>query len=367
MAMKAEAPVWNFEIWTVQELMDHVTYKRLKADPIGNRPSSVADDGNAKNIGIVESIFQALGISTIILRDIMNVKRLKDMYGNSYRYAVIDGGHRTRALKWFIGERFAIKLKGSKKKFFWKDLDKEIQDKILNTKIPISIVTCDNKQAREIFVNHNKQTKVKGYSIIMADEESKICEFVRQQTKTWREYGTTCHQIFDVNNGSPVYFHGTAPNADNLWDTYVFVVTHKVMGKGNVAAGEEQSIDLINKTATLTKKTQTEVTKFFDTLLEVYDYNERAITLPYFGCFQAVYFELYEQCEGNMQIEDMQTFAYKFQDALDVLLDAKNKATITVGDEVLNRTNFLKTNSIAFTKPDVQKLVANIVLEQMYA
>lgn len=368
MTTKAEVPDWDYQIWTIQDILDKIGYKTLKIDPIGNRPSSVADDANAKNIGIIESILSKLGISSIILRDLSNAPRLQKLYGKSYLYSVIDGGHRSRALKWFIhGERFAIKLKGTKQKFFWKDLDPTLQAEILNTPIPISIVKCTNKQAREIFVNHNKQTKVSGYSIIMSDEESKICEYVRQLTKTWREYGTTCHPIFDVNNGSPVYFHGTAPNADNIWDTWGFVAIHKILGKGNVPAGEEQTIQLINSTDALTKKTQDEVKKFFDTLLEVFEYNEKQITRSYFGCFQALYFALYERCDGKMKIGDMQTFAYKFQDAYDVLLDGKSKATITIEDEVLNRTNFFNTNSIAFTKPDVQKLVADVFLEQMYA
>jgi hypothetical protein len=147
----------------------------------------------------------------------------------------------------------------------------------------------------------------------------------------------------------------------------VIVAGHKVEGKGNVAAGEEQTIELINKTTAYSKKTQSEIIKFLDTLLEVCEYNERAITLPYFGCFQTVYFELYGQCDGNMQIEGMQTFAYKFQDALDVLLDPKSKATIIMDDLPVNRASFLKTNSIAFSKADVQKRVAEIVLNQMYA
>jgi hypothetical protein len=365
MATKVEAPDWDYDIWTVSDLLNHITNKTLKDDPIANRPSSVGDDANEKNIGIVKSILDKLGISTIILRDLSNAPRLQTLYGKSYKYSVIDGGHRCRALKWFRGERFAIQLKGSKQKYFWTDLDEDVRNAILNTKIPISIVKCNNKQAREIFINHNKQTKVKGYSIIMSDEESKICEFVRQQTKTWREYGTTCHQVFDVNNGSPVYFHGNAPNGDNLWDTYVFVAIHKIMNKGNVDAGEDQSKQLIDKQSTLTKKTQDEVKKFFDTLLAVYEYNEKSITLSYFGCFQAVYFELYQESGGNMKIEDMQAFAYNFQDAYDVLFDKKSTKRIKIGNELLDRREFLRTNSIAFTKSDVQALVAKIVLTEM--
>ncbi len=144
-AAKGMPPKWKHEIWTVKDIRDTiVTDKTLKIDPIGNRPSSVDDDANEKNMGIINSIIDSVGISSIILRDISNSPALKGLYKGTIRYVVTDGGHRSRAIKWFIhDERFALTINGEE--VYWSDLDEKTRKHILNFPVPVSIVTCNNK------------------------------------------------------------------------------------------------------------------------------------------------------------------------------------------------------------------------------
>jgi hypothetical protein len=234
--------------------------------------------------------------------------------------------------------------------------------------VPVNIVKCNNKQAKEIFIAHNKTTVVKPYSIIMSDEESPVCKYVRQTTKNYREYKTQCHDIFAVRDSGPEYFHGSVANKHNIWDTFVFVVIHKVMGKGNVVASEHTSNDLVDThTDELPKGVRDEVKKFFDTLLEVFDRKQKLITNDFFGCFQAVYFEMYGQAKGKLNITDVDTFAYKFHDAYAKLTDKKNPTKIKMSDdEELKVSNYLKTNSIAFSKVSEQKRVAELFFAEMF-
>jgi len=357
---------WDYVTKTIREILELINHKVLKIDPIGNRPSSVDDDGNAKNVGIIESLEKGIGISTLILRDISNAPSLQKLYGKVVKFVVVDGGHRTRAITWFInGDRFSINVGG--KEYFWSELNEATRNKILDFKVPVNIVKCNNKQAKEIFIAHNKTTVVKPYSIIMSDEESPVCKYVRQTTKNYREYKSTCHDIFEVRDSGPLYFHGSVANKHNIWDTFVFVAIHKVMGKGNVAASEHTSNDLVDThSSELPKAIKDEVKKFFDTLLEVFDRKQKLITNDFFGCFQAVYFEMYEQAKGKLNITDVDTFAYKFHDAYAKLTDKKNPKTITVDDEVLKVSNYVKTNSIAFSKVSEQKRVAELFFAEMF-
>ena len=357
---------WEYVTKTVREILEMINTKVLKIDPIGNRPSSVDDDGNSKNVGIIESLEKGIGISTLILRDTSNAPNLQKLYGKVVKFVVIDGGHRTRAITWFInGDRFAITVDGVE--YLWSELDDVIRQKILDFPVPVSIVKCNNKQAKEIFIAHNKTTVVKPYSIIMSDEESKVCEYVRQMTKNYREYKTLCHDIFEVRDSGPLYFHGSVANKHNIWDTFVFVVIHKVMGKGNVVASEHTSNELVDSdTKGLSTAVKDEVKKFFDILLEIYDHKQKLITNDFFGCFQAVYFEMYERSNGKFNVTDMDTFAHKFHDAYTVLTSKKNPRTITVDDEVLKISSYIKTHSIAFSKVSEQKQVAELFFAEMF-
>lgn len=361
---KETRPIWTHQVWTVRDILSYINDGTLNIAPLGNRPSSVDSEGNAKNVGIMESIPTGHGISSLILRDVVGNSRLMNLYGKVVKFIVIDGGHRTRAIKWYINAgRFSIKIGG--KKYRWKDLSDDQRNQIYNFEVPVSIVKCSNKQAREIFIKYNKTTVVKAYSIIMSDEESKICEFVRKMTKSWTEYGNECHRVFKADEDGPKYFYGSVANKHNISDTFVFVAIHKVMGKGNVVASEYASSDLIDSQTDLSASVKKEVNKFFDLLLDVYDHNGKKITDAYFGCFQAVYFEMYEQNGGKQNIPDIETFAYKFHDAYIKLTSKTNADLIEVDGEDLKVHKFITTNSIAFSKVPEQKLVAKLFFEEM--
>jgi hypothetical protein len=360
----ASVPEWKHVEWTVRDIRNYTTEGSLNIAPIGNRPSTVDSDGNAKNVGIIESIQTGLGISTLILRDIVGNAKLQGLYGNVAKFVVVDGGHRCRAIKWFTSfDRFSIKING--KKYRWKDLSDEQRNQIDNFKVPVSIVKCTNKQAKDIFIAYNKTTVVKPYSIIMSDEESKICEFVRKTTQSWKEYDSECHRLFKSDEDGPKYFHGTVVNKHNISDTFVFVAIHKVRGKGNVVASEHTSLELVDSVDDLSIPVKKEVNKFLDAMLMVYEYNEKAITENYFACFQAVYFQLYEQNGGKQNIDDPEKFAYKFHDAYIKLTSKNNTDRIEVEGGDLVVPKYIATNAIAFSKVPEQKMVAKLFFDEM--
>jgi len=369
---KEKNPVWERTVWKISQVLDAINKKVLQHIPVSNRPGTVDSGPNAKNTGIINSILKHFGINTLVLRNITKSARHIKLYGQSYKYLVIDGGHRCRAIKWFINGKFAIKI--GNEKLFWKDLPEDVRNDFLNFEVTVEIVECNNNQARQIFDNLNKTTQVGPYSLIMSDEESKVTEFVRKMTKDWTEYRSQCHEFFRVDkNDNPIHIRKkNAANAENLWDTMVFYVIHKVLGKGNVLASEVATKALIEQYGTdrdLPTSVQKDVNAFFDLLLEVRLETKSSVNFNYFCVFQAVYFQLWEDArnagEGKIQVEDVAEFATKFHLAFTELTHAKNTDTVEVNGEMLKINNYLINAAKAVAHPDQQVHAAELILEHM--
>lgn len=366
-------PVWQRGVvWKVSDVLDAINKKVLQHIPVSNRASTVDSGPNTKNTGIINSILKHFGINTLVLRNITKSVRHIKLYGQSYKYLVIDGGHRCRAIKWFINGKFAIKI--GNQKFFWKDLPDDVRQGFLDYDITVEIVECNNNQAREIFDNLNKTTQVGAYSLIMSDEESKITEFVRKQTKDWTEYRSQCHEIFRVDkDDNPIHIRKKGgPNAENLWDTMVFYVIHKVIGKGNVLASEVATKKLIEQYGTdreLPKTVQKDVTAFFDLLLEVRLETKSLLNFNYFCAFQAVYFQLWEDARnagiGKPQIDDVAEFATKFHLAFTELTAKTNTDTVEVDGEILKVNNYVENSAKQVAFPEKQTHAAELIMEHM--
>jgi hypothetical protein len=366
-------PVWQRGVtWKVSNLLDAINKKVLQHIPVSNRASTVDSGANEKNVGIINSILKHFGINTLVLRNIAKSMRHIKLYGQSYKYLVIDGGHRCRAIKWFINGKFAIKI--GNQKFFWKDLPDDVRQQFLDFDITVEIVECNNNQARQIFENMNKTTQVGSYSLIMSDEESKITEFVRKQTKDWTEYRSQCHEIFRVDkDDNPIHIRKKGgPNAENLWDTMVFYVIHKVIGKGNVLASEVATKKLIDQygiDCELPKSVQKDVIAFFDLLLEVRLETKSLLTFNYFCAFQTVYFQLWEDArntgKSKVQIDDVAEFATKFHLAFTELTDKANTDTEEVDGELLKVNAYVINASKAVAYPELQTHAATLIMEHM--
>ena len=234
-------PIWSFDKLTVEQIFNQKNQGIIQDG--FNRPSSVSDDGNEKNVGIIKSIMEKTLGTPLIFRDIDSPKYkiIKRQYGDVTQFLLIDGGHRIRAIIWYVNNQFSVNGK------FFKDLTKKERLEFLNTEIAIHKVICNSQQATEIFRAVNKIKVVKPYSVIMTNEDSEICKFVRQQTKNWSIYNTDCHSIFGIEDGKAKCWNNKkVPNKDNIWDNLVFVILHKIIGKGNVDAGEKTTYELLH-------------------------------------------------------------------------------------------------------------------------
>lgn len=354
-------PHWEHEIWTVEEYIKKIHFDRtIKIDPYTNRGSTVEVDSK-KHRDIIECIFNGVGVTGITLRDITgpNAANLKELYPAA-DHIVQEGGHRSRGICYYWNNEFPAYVAGLNGEYTFEELPAEYQRLFLDFPLVINLLSCTEKQAQDIFDCHNRVTIVKGYSKIMSNGESKVCAYVRQFTKTWPEYnnGNTCHPLFSVTTKRPVCFKAKVPNKGNLWDTFVFVTIHKVIGGGNVDAGEEVSKTYVDNNTEVPKKVQDEVKKFWDTFYSVYEISQNKITDAYFGCFQALYFDLYKSKKRNLNIHNVRVFANAFNKAFSEITKTKKKELIKVNGEDVHIGKFINKASIAFTKPGEQTRVA---------
>jgi len=356
-------PKWEHEVWTIEDYLHNIIFaKSIKIDPITNRPATVETD-SVKNKQIIECVMNGIGLTSLTIRNITNAPEMRTLY--KMKYVIHEGGHRSRAIKSFYNDEFSVSVPGLPGEYLYSELPSALQKHFLNFKLVINIVSCTAEQAQEIFDCHNRVTAVKGYSVIMANEQSKVCEYVRQMTKTWTEYGNICHPIFSTTSNKPVCWHASVSNKGNLWDTFVFVTAHKVTGGGNVVAGEDESKQYVKENKEVPVKVQAEVKKFWDTFYAVYDVAQNKITNAYFGCFQALYFHLYKLNKRNLNIYDVRSFANAFNKVYSEITNKKCSYTIDVDGEILKLNKFINTSSIAFTKPDEQTIVAEEIKKRM--
>jgi hypothetical protein len=357
-------PKWEHEVWTIKDYLHNIIFaKSIKIDPITNRPATVETD-STKNRGIIECILNGIGLTSFTIRNITNAPEMKALYPKM-KYVIHEGGHRSRAIKAFYNDEFSVSVPGLAGEYLYSELPEKFEKAFLNFKLVINIVTCTAEQAQEIFDCHNRVTAVKGYSVIMANEQSKVCAYVRQVTKTWPEYGNTCHPVFSMVSNKPVCFNSKVSNKGNLWDTFVFVSTLKVTGGGNVVAGEEEAKAYVKANAEVPENVKREVKKFWDTFYAVYDIAQNKITNPYFGCFQALYFHLYKANKRNLNIYDVRSFAQAFNKAFNEITKINKNDKIDFGGESLFLGKFITDASIAFTKPNEQTVVALELIKRM--
>jgi hypothetical protein len=362
-APDCKPPKWEHEVWTVEQYLHNIIMaKSIKIDPITNRPATVETDSH-KNKQIIECIMNGIGVTSFTIRNILNAPEMRALY--KMKYVIHEGGHRSRAIKSFYNDEFSVKIPGLPGEYLYSELSPAKQKHFLNFKLVINIVSCSAEQAQEIFDCHNRVTAVKGYSVIMANEQSKVCSYIRQLTKTWTEYGNICHPIFSTTSNKPVCFHATVSNKGNLWDTFAFVSVHKVIGGGNVVAGEEESKQYVKDNKEVPEKVKAEVKKFWDTFYAVYDIAQNKITNSYFGCFQALYFHLYKANKRNLNIYDVRSFANAFNKVYSEITNKKSAATIGIGVETFQLNKFINSSSVAFTKPDEQTIVAEEIKKRM--
>jgi|MesohylFT_1024984.scaffolds.fasta_scaffold13946_1 hypothetical protein len=322
------------EEMTVERLYYMMTtaLSRLNPNPVGQRAPTNDGFQNSKNEGIIESILCGYGVDTIYIRDItvyQSEHSIRKLYNND-GYLTIDGGHRCRALRWFIENKFYITIDGNK--FFFRDLPRDILEKFMQATVALKYIVCTSTQAHKWFLMINKMTQTNQIESIMADDESDVTRFIR--TMTWHvpEYRNSeqIHPIFRVYSSNKSDYTTDIWSKANLRGSFyyhAFITLAKAIGNGNVDAGETAwktivADDYAGKPIT---KNAIEIwNKFFDDLLKFQKIvpSKKGLDDDSFGFFSCFWFHLQNKYGKNFRL-DMDTLA-PLLNRSKTLLTAKN-------------------------------------------
>ena len=304
------------DVITIKTLFDMlVTTSILNPDPIYQRASTIDAYQHPKNVGIIQSIFNGFGIDTLIFRDISEdiETAIRKLYPN-YKYLVIDAGHRCRAVKAFIQNKFYIVLNGKNK--YYKDLTAAEKEMFLNTDVLVKYVACSSEQARQLFLAINKMTKTNEIETIMADDVNPVCRWIREHTWFYREYQnkSKVHPIFKVSTSDSAEHESefwNKPNTGGSFFYHAFIALSKSIGRGNVDAGQKVWEKLVLNKTSISEEDEQIWIKFFDDLRDYQDIvnHSSMINDEIFGFFACVWFELLSRHGLNGFKFDMDTFA----------------------------------------------------------
>ena len=325
------------EEMTIERLYYMMTtaLSRINPNPVGQRAPTNDGFQNNKNEGIIESILSGYGVDTIYLRDITVYETehpIRKLYNND-GYLTIDGGHRCRAIRWFIENKFYITIDGNK--FFFRDLPRDILEKFMQATVAVKYIVCTSGQAHKWFLMINKMTKTNEIESIMADDESDVTRFIRTMTWYVKEYGNReqIHPIFRVYISEKSDYTTDLWNKANLGGSFyyhAFITLAKAIGSGNVNAGETAwkriiADDYAGKP--LTKNAIEIWNKFFDDLLKfqkIVGY-KKGLDDDSFGFFSCFWFQLQNKYGKNFRL-DMDTLA-------PILARAKTLLTVKNGTQ----------------------------------
>ena len=295
--------------------------RELNPDPIEQRPPTSSK--NTKSIEIITALQQGISSGFITVRDISNDIVNKELYRRTNRnviWNIIDGGHRSRALRDYIDGRFEINGKS------FRDLSREEKAAFKQIVIPICIYECTNLQATQIFRSLNKSTPIKEMETIMASSVSTWAEVIRKKVKFYFEYDNEIHPIFSTtikkrfDDGyttmKPRHWDGADINPRWKWGELVAISYIKTILCGNYNSGLDNISMLVDhgkitqyikgkagKIEKIEREQQNTTTdieqqnkQFWDTAYDVFVENgTKKINEKSIAAFMVVYFTLLEK------------------------------------------------------------------------
>lgn len=341
--------------WKLPVIIEKIRKKEINPDPIGQRPPT-SSPKKTKEVSsqIIETMFKGYSIGSIILRDISNDKVSQEVYFDpdeekcTYRYLVIDGGHRIRAIRSFINKEIDV---------FGLSFEQHLREYEKNREnchpgfihfyeeyeLLIEIYQCNESQSGDIFKARNKSTPVNDMEMIMSNETSYVAEQIRKRVTFYKEYlnkygENTVLQIFrgmpkNINEEKPRYWT-TDFNPRRKWDEYVAVIYLKSIAENNCEASyemisnaiESSSYAMENPDPAKVKQHMREVDsnfkkvdKFFEDFKTVIENcgkgKNPAVNNHFFGAFQCIYFRYMEKFgfDGEVfEFDNIESFAKEF-------------------------------------------------------
>ena len=196
--------------WTSKEIsiasfynmLNPITNERIDCDPVGQRPDV---ESMSKRQGIIDTVIRGYDFGELKLRTIPT---------GEYKYRSIDGGHRKRAVRDYIENRFKTNrstvaiINGKEIKvgnMYYKDLPIEVKELFNAYKMRFTIYgeTMTDEQAGETFRRTNITTDVNHQEMLNSYEDNLVAKFVREISRPIRGMNNSYHDLFEYRDLTP--------------------------------------------------------------------------------------------------------------------------------------------------------------------
>lgn len=323
----------TIKVMSLQEIVNLAITGKLDPNPIGQRPPVTS--GIKKSVRIVRSMLNGFGCGMLTIRDIREDEEAKKIYKADF--LIIDGGHRVRAsVKFYQGK---IAING----LTYIDMDEANLSEIM---VPVDIRICTSQEATELFRNINETTPVNFMEMVMSDEQSPVCEFIRRQTMHVKEYGNEVHPLFEYFQNAKgdwvvKNFDGD-PNPRRKWDEYVAISLIRAIEGGLVDAGQIQIEEICaNGNPPMTEKSKKIVNNFLNDALGLRKFRGKKFNQDVFAAFLVYWFGLYDE-NSVFTIDNRNGFYQDFMKAYTILTGTADTSLEEVTIFFEKQTHFIK-------------------------
>lgn len=251
--LKALLPKFTYEKITVKQFFKWISDDRVDCLPIGQRLCIQGDTQN-KSREIIESMFMGISINTITLT--------KTFDGSEYDFESVDGGHRKRAIRDFLRNKFRVFGK------YFKDFDKEEKEYFWNYELNFCIYEpLTNALKGQVFQTLNKTTEVSDQEMLNSFGDIPIANAVRQTVRTVKGIDEV-HPLFTKTSSKKAYEYLDYTNNRLKLEEFVMRIYYRYYVDGYIGAiTRKGAIDMYSdeslKDVTKLKK---QVTKHLDFL-----------------------------------------------------------------------------------------------------
>lgn len=195
----------EYSIATFYNMLNPISDSRIDCDPVGQRPDI---ESMSKRQGIIDTVLRGYDFGELKLRTITKA------LNKHYRFRSIDGGHRKRAVRDFIDNKFKTNrstvayINGEEIKvgnMYYKDLPIEVKESFNAYKMRFTIYgeTMTDEQAGETFRRTNITTDVNHQEMLNSYEDNLVAKFVREISRPIRGLNNKYHRLFEYKDMTP--------------------------------------------------------------------------------------------------------------------------------------------------------------------
>lgn len=334
----------EYTISTFYSMLSELSTARIDCDPIGQRPDI---ESMSKRQGIIDTVIRGYDFGELKMRT-LNAILQKEC---GYNFRSIDGGHRKRAVRDFIQNKFKtgkytvaivdgveVPVGG----LYYSQLPVEVKNQFNSYKMRFTVYgeSMTDEQAGETFRRTNISTDVNWQEMLNSYEDNLVAKFVRELSRPIRGIENEYHKLFDYKvmepeNRKQTYFQSASTRLrdDEFVTRFLTMLTKSEKDKNWLTCSNRENENTFvnlgdpikgiwSKDKTLAKRQQKMVRDALDFMLEYAkakrSYSKQLMSTQEFTMVSRLYVYLYRTFGSNgYRISDVTYFYQSVRAAMD--------------------------------------------------